>query len=243
MSALEYDATLGITGSATFVWNSTQRTQEANRAANGSPHPALPFGAANATVQAEREPGSPTDSEPSDDDYRFELKGINVIFPEGKLTVVTGPTASGKTALLLAQLGEMTMLPRRHSSSSPPRVLIPKQTHGRVDAHGLRACVGYAAQTPWLEHLSIRDNILFGEPFDSERYWDVIESCALRADLDILEDGDYTEIGERGISLSGGQKARVALARAVYSPSKVVLLDDPLSAVVSPTSVFGMCPF
>jgi ABC-type bacteriocin/lantibiotic exporter with double-glycine peptidase domain len=132
----------------------------------------------------------------------------------------------------LAQLGEMTMLPSPDASSSP-RILIPKQTYGPVDAHGLRACVGYAAQSPWLEHLSIRDNILFGEPFDSERYWDVVESCALRADLDILEDGDFTEIGERGISLSGGQKARVALARAIYSPSKIVLLDDPLSAVVS----------
>jgi ABC-type bacteriocin/lantibiotic exporter with double-glycine peptidase domain len=127
----------------------------------------------------------------------------------------------------------MTMLSGPDGSSTSPRIHIPKQTHGPVDEHGLRACVGYAAQSPWLEHLSIRDNILFGEPFDSERYWDVVESCALRADLDILEDGDYTEIGERGISLSGGQKARVALARAIYSPSKIVLLDDPLSAVVS----------
>ncbi|KIM25383.1 hypothetical protein M408DRAFT_210000 [Serendipita vermifera MAFF 305830] len=234
-SVFQYDATLGITGGATFVWNSVQPAQTPNPpAVNGQ---SLSNGQ-GPTTDEEQEPGSPTDSDPSVTEARFELRDIDVIFPEGKLTVVTGPTASGKTALLLAQLGEMTMQYPASSSEPTPKIHIPKQSHGPVDEHGFRACVSYAAQSPWLEHLSIRDNILFGEPFDSERYWDVIESCALRADLDILEDGDFTEIGERGISLSGGQKARVALARAVYAPSKIVLLDDPLSAVDSHTARF-----
>ncbi|CAG8610854.1 10072_t:CDS:10, partial [Acaulospora colombiana] len=170
----------------------------------------------------------------------FELQDIDITFPEGRLTVVTGPTASGKTALLLAQLGEMTMLnaPAGSSTAEDPRVILPKYPYAPPDQYGYRACVSYAAQAPWLEHLTIRDNILFGEPFDSERYWTVIESCALKADLEMLEDGDLTEIGERGISLSGGQKARVALARAVYAYSKIVLLDDPLSAVDSHTARF-----
>ncbi|KAJ6605650.1 P-loop containing nucleoside triphosphate hydrolase protein [Mycena sp. CBHHK59/15] len=93
--------------------------------------------------------------------------------------------------------------------------------------------ISYVAQSPWLRHESIRDNITFGYPWDEERYRDVIECCALKPDLEMLEDGDATEIGAKGVSLSGGQKARVALARACYARTKWVLLDDPLSAVVS----------
>ncbi|KAF7346860.1 hypothetical protein MSAN_01825400 [Mycena sanguinolenta] len=176
-------------------------------------------------------------------DHQFELKNLSIIFPEGKLTVVTGPTASGKTALLMAALGEMISLPGG-------RLIMAKNTN-KIDAHGNMHAISYAAQTPWLQHRSIKDNILFGYPFDEARYNEVIECCALRPDFDIWEDGDLTEIGDNGISLSGGQKARydatfhldviyvsfrVALARAVYAKTKYVLLDDPLSAVDSHTS-------
>lgn len=122
-------------------------------------------------------------------------------------------------------LGEMTLLPGG-------KILMHKDPY-RVYENGLTHTISYAAQTPWLQHQSIKDNILFGAPLDAVRYADVLDACALRPDLLILEDGDATEIGARGITLSGGQKARVALARAVYSRSKFVLLDDPLSAVVS----------
>ncbi|KAJ6593236.1 multidrug resistance-associated ABC transporter [Mycena capillaripes] len=161
-------------------------------------------------------------------DHNFELKDLSVVFPEGELTVVTGPTASGKTALLLAVLGEMTSVPGG-------RIIMAKNT-GKIDAYGNMHAISYAAQSPWLRHQSIKDNILFGYPFDEARYNEVIECCALRPDLDMLQDGDATEIGENGVSLSGGQKARVALARAVYAKTKYVLLDDPLSAVDSHTS-------
>ena len=83
----------------------------------------------------------------------------------------------------------------------------------------------------WLQNASIRDNILFGSPYIEKRYKETLKACALDNDLSILEDGDMTEIGEKGITLSGGQKARVALARAVYSRAKNVLMDDVLSAV------------
>ncbi|TFK50633.1 P-loop containing nucleoside triphosphate hydrolase protein, partial [Heliocybe sulcata] len=160
-------------------------------------------------------------------DHRFELKDISVMLPEGKLSLVTGPTASGKTALLMALLGEMTALSGRVVMLKDP---------SRIDANGLMHAISYSAQSPWLRHQSIRDNILFGYPYDEKRYEEVIDACALRPDLDILEDGDSTEIGARGVSLSGGQKARVALARAVYARTKYVLLDDPLSAVDSHTA-------
>ncbi|PFH45643.1 hypothetical protein AMATHDRAFT_44023 [Amanita thiersii Skay4041] len=159
--------------------------------------------------------------------HRFELQDINVRFPDGQLTMVTGPTASGKTALLMAVLGEMTTINGR---------IVMSKDMSKVDENGLMSSISYAAQTPWLRHQSIRDNILFDSLFDEERYNAVIECCALRPDLDMLEDGDATEIGARGVNISGGQKARVALARAVYARAKYVLLDDPLSAVDSHTS-------
>ncbi|KAL5521010.1 hypothetical protein ACEPAG_8932 [Sanghuangporus baumii] len=166
-------------------------------------------------------------TETVDQDHMFELRDISVVFPDGALSVVTGPTASGKTALLLALLGEMTLI--------DGKILMHKDIH-HVYENGLTHSISYAAQTPWLQHQSIKENILFGAPLERERYDAVLDACALRPDLAIFEDGDETEIGARGVSLSGGQKARVALARAVYARTKYVLLDDPLSAVDSHTA-------
>ncbi|KZP20510.1 hypothetical protein FIBSPDRAFT_932199 [Athelia psychrophila] len=175
-------------------------------------------------------PGPQADPELQIEQHRFELRDIDVIFPEGELSMITGPTASGKSAMLMALLGEMTLL-------LGGRIIMTKNTN-KVDEYGNMHSISYAAQSPWLRHQSIKDNILFGYPYDEERYNAVIECCALQPDLEILEDGDATEIGARGVSLSGGQKARVALARAVYARTKYVLLDDPLSAVDSHTSRF-----
>jgi ABC-type bacteriocin/lantibiotic exporter with double-glycine peptidase domain len=79
--------------------------------------------------------------------------------------------------------------------------------------------------------MSIRDNILFGKPLDKARYINTIVACQLEKDLEILPAGDMTEIGEKGINLSGGQKARVSLACAVYADSDIILMDDPISAL------------
>ncbi|GAA5886210.1 hypothetical protein JCM16303_004461 [Sporobolomyces ruberrimus] len=160
----------------------------------------------------------------------FELRDINVSFPEGSLSLVSGPTGSGKSSLFLALLGEMTCL--------SGEIHLRKGTPGfNLDAEsGLYEGVAYAAQLPWLQHASIRNNILFGSTYEKDRYEATIEACALKPDLEMFDAGDQTEIGERGISLSGGQKARVALARAVYSRAKTVFLDDPLSAVDSHTA-------
>jgi ABC-type multidrug transport system fused ATPase/permease subunit len=138
------------------------------------------------------------------------LIGIDVTIPRG-LTVVTGKVGAGKTAFLQALLGELDRL-----SGS---------------AHIPNEMVGYCAQTPWLQSMSIRDNILFSAPYHEQRYKRTLEACALLPDLAQFKRGDLSFVGENGIGLSGGQKARVALARAVYSASRVLLLDDPLSAL------------
>ncbi|KAI0003794.1 ABC transporter type 1, transmembrane domain-containing protein [Russula compacta] len=215
---------LGIEN-GTFKWNEVEQ-KNSDAAKTAKSVVSTPENAEQATND-ETERASVTASEA--DEYRFELKEINIMFPERRLTLVTGPTASGKTALLMALLGEMTTL--------SGNIIMSKRT-SHVDEFGLTHSIAYAAQSSWLRHQSIKDNILFGYPYDEARYDAVIHACALKPDLDILEDGDATEIGARGVSLSGGQKARVALARAVYAPAKYVLLDDPLSAVDSHTARF-----
>lgn len=99
----------------------------------------------------------------------------------------------------MALLGELTII--------SGRIILHKDPL-QTDAQGFMQAISYAAQTPWLRHQSIKDNILFGFPYDEERYNEVLECCALNPDLKMLEDGDETEIGARGVSLSGGQKAR-----------------------------------
>lgn len=136
------------------------------------------------------------------------LRGINLHFSTG-LSVLCGKVGAGKTALLQGILGELDRL--------SGHVIVPNEV------------VGYCAQAPWLQNMSIRENILFCAPFHADRYKQVLDACALTPDLAAFKHGDLTDIGEGGIGLSGGQKARVALARAVYSQSRILLLDDPLA--------------
>lgn len=138
------------------------------------------------------------------------LHDVSLSFPVG-LTVIGGKVAAGKTALLQALLGELDKL--------AGDVGVPNEI------------IGYCAQTPWLQSMSIRENILFSSPLEGARYKQVLEACALTPDLAGFKHGDLSNIGENGIGLSGGQKARVALARAVYSRANILLLDDPLSAL------------
>lgn len=223
----ERDEGIGLEG-ATLRWNVA-----ATAPTSGDGRPKGKNNGNRGSDQATTSTTVASDTSHDEESTRFELKDINVLFPEGELSVVTGPTASGKTALLMAVLGELTVTSGRLILSKQPTKLVPSATSERGP---LFQSISYAAQAPWLRHQSIKDNILFGSPFEEERYKEVVECCALRPDLEVLEDGDETEIGARGVSLSGGQKARVALARAVYARTKYVLLDDPLSAVDSHTS-------
>jgi len=91
--------------------------------------------------------------------------------------------------------------------------------------------LSYSQQIPWIQNKTIKENILFGLPYDEAKYRETIQICELTRDLEILPNLDETEIGEKGINLSGGQKARVSLARAVYADRDLILLDDPISAL------------
>ncbi|MED6244508.1 hypothetical protein ATANTOWER_013762, partial [Ataeniobius toweri] len=138
------------------------------------------------------------------------LHRINLRIKRGSLVGICGSVGSGKSSLLSALLGQMTLV------------------EGRVAACGGFA---YVSQHAWILNDSLKENILFGNEFDLDRYNAVLEACCLLPDLAELPYGDMTEIGERGANLSGGQRQRVSLARALYSDRPILLLDDPLSAV------------
>lgn len=138
------------------------------------------------------------------------LSGIQFDVPKGKLIQIVGDVGAGKSSLLSALMGEM----KKHT--------------GTVQMKG---SVAYTSQEPWIQNKTLQDNILMDRKLDDVLYAETIEACALLADLEALAGGDQTEIGEKGVNLSGGQKHRVALARACYSNADIYLLDDPLSAV------------
>nr|GAT42967.1 predicted protein [Mycena chlorophos] len=140
------------------------------------------------------------------------LEDISVIARKGQLTAIMGRVGAGKTSLLSAIIGDMV------------------RTDGSVKLFGT---VSYAPQNPWIMSATVRDNILFNHVYDEDFYNRVLEACALGPDLTLLPQGDLTEVGEKGITLSGGQRARISLARAVYARADLVLLDDVLAAVDS----------
>jgi len=135
---------------------------------------------------------------------------LNIEIEKGELAVIVGPTGSGKSSILSAILGEMSI------------------TKGSISLGGK---IAYLAQEPWLRHASLKDNIIMNLPYDAKRYNEVIDVCCLSHDLEILTNGDETLIGYSGSTLSGGQMARISLARAVYADADIYLLDDPLSGV------------
>ncbi|KAF8201224.1 P-loop containing nucleoside triphosphate hydrolase protein [Mycena galopus ATCC 62051] len=147
----------------------------------------------------------------------FVLHIDDLVFQRGCLNVILGPTGAGKTSILMALLGELHFVP----SSPASWFNLPRG-----------AGVAYVAQESWVQNESIRSNITFGATgFDENRYAKVIHQCCLEQDFELFEAGDNTEVGERGQNLSGGQKARISLARALFSTAEIVLLDDVFSAL------------
>eukprot|EP01082_Thalassiosira_pseudonana_P013849 g12002.t1 g12002 contig6:1022955-1025087(-) len=150
------------------------------------------------------------------DDDGFTVGGINMSVGPGEILAIVGPVGSGKSTIINAIIGEVSV--------SPETTI---QTHGKL---------AYASQVAFILNATLRDNILFGNPFDVVRYNQVLHSCCLLSDIEQLSAGDMTEIGERGVTLSGGQKQRISIARVVYSNPDIALFDDPLSALDAGTS-------
>lgn len=138
------------------------------------------------------------------------LQGVNLTVKKGELVIIIGVLGSGKSSLLSALSGDLKIM------------------EGRVE---ISSSLAYVTQEPWVISGSVKENITLGAAMDDVRYWKAVDMCGLRADFNQMPKGDLTFIGDRGSTISGGQKARISLARAVYRNKEVYLLDDPLSAV------------
>ncbi|KAJ4344427.1 ATP-binding cassette transporter yor1 [Didymosphaeria variabile] len=158
--------------------------------------------------------GSASDSKQGEklgeEDLPFQLKDLHLSIGRKELIAVIGGVGSGKSSFLAALAGDM------------------RRTKGEVMIGASRA---FCPQYAWIQNATVRENIVFGKKFQDDWYNKVVDACALRPDLDMLPNHDKTEIGERGITVSGGQKQRMNIARAIYFDADIVLMDDPLSAV------------
>jgi len=191
---------------------------------------------------------------------QLELQKINLKVKRGELVYIIGEIGSGKSSLLQALIGELKMVPSRDISQFKRA---SKHITDKLELFGegqnqiseklkleLQSSLvnkagkfAYVEQNPWMQNASIKDNITFISKFDDKKYNETIKLCELEEDFNMLPAGDLTEIGERGINLSGGQKARISLARAVYSDRDIYLLDDPLSALDTKVKgkIFNKC--
>jgi len=164
---------------------------------------------------------------PIEENLNTILKNINLKVKKGEFIGIFGKIGSGKSSLIQAILNNMLIvnhnLPKDSKYYSEEKIVVDNS-------------ISYTSQISWIENATLKDNILFYNEFNEEKYLNVLNLCELNPDLKQLPAGDLTEIGEKGVNLSGGQKARVSLARAVYSGKEIILLDDPLSALDAETS-------
>ncbi|KAG1821118.1 ABC protein [Suillus subaureus] len=195
-----------LTKDATFEWESSGKDSGEAFGSKGARGGGPPRG----KDRSMKEDTAKEKPAPGKDVPLFQVKNVTMAIPRGQLVAVVGPVGSGKSSLLQGLIGEM------------------RKVSGHVSFGGR---VGYCPQTAWIQNATLRDNITFGQPFEEDRYWRIIETACLLPDLQLLPDGDLTEIGEKGINLSGGQKQRVNIARALYLDPEIVIFDDPLSAV------------
>lgn len=142
---------------------------------------------------------------------KIALRNVKLEARGNDMVCVVGSVGSGKSTFLNGIIGELP--------------------YTATTKYQLSGAVAYCPQIPWILNSSIRENILFGNSYDQDKYWKILEACQLVADFNILPSGDLTLVGEKGLSLSGGQKARVSLARAIYADKDIYILDDILSSV------------
>ncbi|KAJ5409015.1 hypothetical protein N7509_002898 [Penicillium cosmopolitanum] len=166
-----------------------------------------------------------------DQEDRFTLRELDIKFPSKGLSVISGRTGSGKSLLLSSILGECDVLQGTIKVPVPPPIKARFDHVANSQNWIIDTAIAYVAQIPWIENATIRSNILFGLPYDEGRYQKVLIACALKTDLEMLPDGDLTDIGANGVNLSGGQRWRVSFARALYSRAGILVMDDIFSAL------------
>ncbi|GAB1214384.1 hypothetical protein ATERTT37_003546 [Aspergillus terreus] len=188
----------------------------------------------DAAVAWPAEEGTALDREWETDD-RFVLRDVTLSFPPKGLSVIAGKTGSGKSLLLASILGEADVL--GGSVSVPHAPPLDERYDHRATRENwiLDSAVAYVSQNPWMENATIRDNILFGLPYNWSRYRKVVFASGLEKDLKMLPDGELTDIGSNGINLSGGQRWRISFARALYSRAGILIMDDIFSALDAET--------
>ncbi|KAJ5778168.1 hypothetical protein N7520_001414 [Penicillium odoratum] len=193
---------------------------------NTVPGESISFENASVAWPAEHHPG-----EEEDEEERFLLRDLNFNLPKKGLSVISGRTGSGKSLLLASILGECDVLGGTVKIPVPP-TLETRFDHLATTANwNIDDAIAYVAQIPWIENATIKANILFGLPYNESRYQKVLFACALEKDLEMLPDGELTDIGANGVNLSGGQRWRVSFARALYSRAGILIMDDIFSAL------------
>ena len=186
------------------------------------------------------------------------LKNIKLEIGKGEFVAILGDTRSGKSSILSSIIGDMLYVndetiqeykdneiykPGKDEEDKAKLYMLAlnnknyeqftesRKSQDQVPVIHVSGSVGYAQQNPWILNQTVRNNILFGEKQDEVKYYRTVKSCQLLKDFQVFEGGDLTQIGENGSSLSGGQRARVSMARAVYANRDIILMDDPLSAL------------
>lgn len=185
-----------------------------------SPNNAIELYNARFTWNSEQNVAQEESALGADRNSQFTLQPITLSVKRSELIAIVGSVGAGKSSLVSGLVGEM------------------QHVGGRVGFSLDNGLVSYSAQVPWIQNATVQENIVFGQPFDPVRYKNILRACALDYDLQSPKfiHGDMTELGERGITVSGGQKARIQLARTIYRGAPVVILDDPLSAVDAHTA-------
>ncbi|KAF2717771.1 P-loop containing nucleoside triphosphate hydrolase protein [Polychaeton citri CBS 116435] len=168
---------------------------------------------------------------PSPED--FQLQALNLRFPRNELSVIHGKTGTGKSLLLAAIIGEADITSGSVSMPQAPSMYLRDNETISEDDWLIPTAIAYVGQIPWIENTTVKEAILFGLPYFQKRYFRVLQASALQDDIGIFPDGEDTEIGATGINLSGGQRWRLTLARALYSRASILVMDDIFSAVDS----------